>query len=204
MIDSTGLYQLVPDYARLEGEIQIAQARLDLARSEAISNPTLGLHYSQDLMTIDEDEFEYHASAAHSIHGLTAPGKAAGLSLSLQLPISIPGIWGPNNLEVIERETELRMIEAEKAALQIQLAGKIARLRPQLTRAKRALEIYQESTGLIEQNHELLDRGYEGGELSVTELLVGRQQLIELQTQQLELIQQMREAEIELQSILGR
>jgi hypothetical protein len=38
----------------------------------------------------------------------------------------------------------------------------------------------------------------------VTELLVGRQQLFELQAQQLELIKEMREAELELQSITGR
>jgi outer membrane protein, heavy metal efflux system len=204
IVDTASLYTIAPDYARLEGEIRIAEARLDLARSEALSNPTLGLHYSQDLMTVDADEVEYAANAVHNIQGVTAPGRAAGLSLSLQLPISIPGIWGPNNLEVIERETELWMLEAERAALQLQLSGKIARLRPQLSRAKRALEIYQESAPVIQENHELLDRGYEGGELSVTELLVGRQQLIELQTRQLALIQEMREAEIELQSILGR
>ena len=56
----------------------------------------------------------------------------------------------------------------------------------------------------MQENDDLLNRGYEGGELSVTELLVGRQQLAELQTEQLELMQEMREAEIELQSIIGR
>lgn len=202
--DSINVFSLSPDYAKLLNEIQIANARLDLARSEQFANPKIGLHYSQDLLTIGADQIQYSANAIPSIDGITAPGKAAGLSLSLQLPISIPGIWGPNNIEVIERESELRLLEAEKVALEIELAGKLARLKPQIARARTALNIYQESIGLIEQNHEFLDRGYEGGEISVTELLVGRQQLIELQTEQLELIQEMREAEIELQSILSK
>ena len=204
LTDTISIYQLAPEYARLEGEILIAQAQIELARAEVRQNPTLGLHYAQDLLTIDGDQIEYRSGAQPTIEGITAPGRELGLSLSFQIPITVPGIWGPNELEVIERESELRMLEAERAALQLELAGRVARIRPIFSRVRRALEYYQESTALIEQNHELLERGYTGGELSVTELLVGRQQLFELQTQQLELIQDMREAELELQSITGR
>ena len=202
--DTTSVFTLSPDYARLEGEILIAEAQVGLARADVAQNPVLGLHYAQDLLTIDGDQIEYQPGAQPTISGITAPGRELGVSVSFQLPITVPGVWGPSELEVIERETELRMLEAERAALQIELSGRVARLRPLFSRVKRALQIYQESTELIEQNHELLERGYSGGELSVTDLLVGRQQLFELQAQQLELIQDMREAELELQSLTSR
>lgn len=202
--DDQSLYTLSPEWIRLENEIGIARAQLELARAEAVGNPTVGLHYSQDLLTIDGDQVAYSEGASQTIEGITAPGKAAGVSFSMQIPITIPGIWGPDNLEVIEREAELSDLEADKAALQLELAGRIARLQPRLSRITRVLAIYRESEHLVAENDELLDKGYKGGELSVTELLVGRQQLMELQTGQLELIQEMRDAEIELQSILGR
>ena len=198
------LYTLSPAWIQIENEIVIARAQLELARAEVLGNPTIGLHYSQDLLTIDGDQVGYHEGASRTIEGITAPGKAAGVSFSMQIPISLPGIWGPDGLEVIEIEAELRDLEADKAVLQLELAGRIARLQPRLGRITRALAIYRESEQLVAENDALLERGYEGGELSVTELLVGRQQLMELQTVQLELIQEMRDAEIELQSILGR
>ncbi|HET6511652.1 MAG TPA: TolC family protein [Candidatus Kapabacteria bacterium] len=203
-LDSALIYQYSPDYALLDAEIGIAKARLEMARNELRPNPTLGLHYSQDLLTIDEDQMEYHSGIAPSISGITAPGRSAGVSLSVEIPITVPGLWSLNDLEVIEREAELGLLEAERAALRIELTGRLAQVRPKLLRIARALQIYRDSRTLIEQNHELLDRGYEGGELSVTELLVGRQQLIELQTQQLELIRVMRETELELQNIIGK
>lgn len=204
VIVDTMTYSLSPDWIQLENQIRIAEAELELARAEVNANPTIGLHYAQDLLTIDGDQIEYMNSSPRTIEHITAPGRAAGLSLSMQLPITIPGLWGPDLSDVAEREAELRMLEADRAALQIELAGKVARLRPRLTRIGNALAIYQASVELIEQNHELLDRGYLGGELSVTELLVGRQQLIQLQMEHLELIREMREAEIELQSLMVR
>lgn len=197
-------YRLSPEWSRLNNDVEIARAHLELARSEVNENPTVGIHYSEDLLTIAEDDISYRESAPQNITGIYAPGRSAGVSISMQLPITIPGIWGPDNMEVIEREAELRSLEADLQQLEIELTGRLARIRPKLARLNRAMSIYQESVDLIRENHDLLDRGYEGGELSVTELLVGRQQLIELQTRQLQLLREMREAEIELQSITGR
>ncbi len=197
-------HQLSPEWIRLRNQTDIARAQLELAKAERSGNPTLGLHYSEDLLTIGDEDIAYDPGASHTIAGITSRGRSAGLSFSMELPITIPGLWGPSNSEVIERETELRLLEADLREFEMQLAGRVARLRPKLSRITRSVGIYQESVDLINENYELLDRGYEGGELSVTELLVGRQQLVELQTRQLELLKEMQEAEIELQSIIGR
>lgn len=202
--DTSTLYLLSPDWRRLENEIRIAEAKLELARAQSRPNPTIGLLYSQDLLTIDGDQIEYRSEVERQIESITAPGRAAGVHLSMQLPISIPGIWGPDVTKIVEREAELRMLQAEQALLRIELGGKSLSLRSRVARIQKALEIYDASIQLIEENHDLLDRGYDGGELSVTELLVGRQQLTQLQSDQLELIRDMREVEIELQRILDR
>lgn len=204
VLDTISAFRLSPYWVKLRGEVDIARARLELAKVEARENPIIGLHYAEDLLTIGEDDITYHESVSHNISGISAPGRSIGASLSIQIPITIPGLWRADNLEAIDREAELRSLEADLAELEIELSGRLARLRPKLSRATSALAIYQESVELIRENHDLIDRGYEGGEVSVTELLVGRQQLIDLQRQQLQLLRDMKEAEIELENILRR
>jgi len=197
-------YLLSPDWVRLGNDIRIAEAQLELARVSVLPNPTIGLAYSQDRLSIEGSEIQYSGSAGPSIRNIESFGNSVGLQLTIALPIAIPGIWQPNMTSIAQREATLLELQANQIQLKIELAGKMARLSSQIARIQRALRVYQESLVLIEQNDELLSKGYEGGELSVTELLVGRQQLADMQSGQLDLIREFRDAEIFLRSLTTR
>lgn len=197
-------YMLSPDWVRLDNEIRIAQAQLELARVAQLPNPTIGLTYTQDRLSIEGDEVQYISGASASIDRIDAPGRGIGVQLSMTLPISIPGLWRPDLTGIAEREASLLHLQAEQAVLRVELTGILAKLQSRLERTQRALQIYEESLVLIMQSDELLNRGYEGGELSVTELLVGRQQLVDMQSGQLYLIGEFKDTEILLRSIGNR
>lgn len=201
---SIDYYLMAPDWVRLDNEIRIAQAQVELARVAQMPNPTIGLTYSQDRLSIEGDEIQYLAGAPASIGLIDAPGRGVGVNLSLTLPITIPGVWSQDLTGIAEREALLLQLQAQQSVLRVELAGKLAKLQMRLERIQRALQIYEESLALISQSDELLNRGYEGGELSVTELLVGRQQLTSLQSGQLDLIGEFRDTEILLLSIGNR
>jgi len=194
-------YLLSPDWVRLGNEIRIAEAQLELARVNVWPNPTIGLAYTRDRFSIEKNEIQYSGSTGPSISAIESFGGSVGLQLAIALPISIPGVWQPNMTSIAQREAMLLELQADQINLKIELAGKMARLSSQIERIQRALLVYQESLVLIVQNDELLSKGYEGGELSVTELLVGRQQLADMQSGQLDLIREFRDAEIFLRSL---
>ncbi len=197
-------YLLSPDWVRLDNEIRIAQAQVELAKVAQLPNPTIGLTYTQDRLSIEGSEVQYISGAAASIDRIDAPGRGIGVQLSMTLPISIPGLWRPDLTGIAEREASLLHLQAEQSVLRVALVGKLAKLRSRLERIQRALKIYEESVVLISQSDELLNRGYEGGELSVTELLVGRQQLTDMQSGQLDLVREFKDTEILLRSIGNR
>lgn len=203
-IANVDYYTLSPDWVRLGNEIRIAEAQLELARVSLLPNPSIGLMYLQDRSSIERNEVQYVGTAGASIDRIEANSRGVGVQLSLVLPLSIPGIWQPNMAYVAEREAALRSLQADQITLRVELAGKLARLSTQLERIQRALQIYDESLVLIVQSDVLLTKGYEGGELTVTELLVGRQQLADMQSGQLNLIREFRDVEIFLRSLATR
>ena len=202
--DSTVHYQLWPEWVRLNNAIQIEQAQVELARISLKPNPTLWLTYSRDRLSIAGNEVRYLPGASASIDNITSPGQSVGVQLSMTIPISIVGLWRPNTTNVALREAALLELQAEQNELRISLAGRFVKLKQQLLHIRNALQIYEQSIALIVQSDELLSRGYEGGELSVTELVVGRQQLATMQSGQLDLVRQFHDTEILLRSITNR
>jgi len=195
------LFEANPEWKALQARIGQLESERDLARASQIPNLRAGLSYTSGISTIEGSEIHYATGFPSSIDQIQTKEQALGINLGIAIPITIPGLWSGNPTEEIEKQIALSQLQAQQQQLERELTAKGSVLLPRINRIKQAIKIFDESNILIGENSELLERGYLAGELGLAELLTGRQQLIEIQTEHLELARELRESEIELSNL---
>lgn len=148
-----------PQLATLRAQVQAAQATSALAQREGMPKPTIGIGYSL--------EGANPSSSAQT-------QQVAGATLALPLPL-----FRGNDAERARSSAQQRVIEAELAGERRQLAGRVAEARTRADAARTRLTLFaDEILPGIDETLQQLEKAFRLGELDLTEVMVGREQVL--------------------------
>jgi cobalt-zinc-cadmium efflux system outer membrane protein len=147
-----------PSLAALRAQVDVAKSRAALAEREALPKPTAGLGYSVEGIAPSSTQTQ----------------QIVGATVSLPLPF-----FRGNDAERARASAQQRVAEAELAGEQLLLAGHIAEARTRAEAAKARVLLF---TGEIlpgtDDTLAQLQTAFGLGELDLTEVMVGREQVL--------------------------
>lgn len=147
-----------PSLAALRAQLDLAKAQAALAEREALPKPTVGLGYSAEGIAPSSTQTQ----------------QIVGATVSLPLPL-----FRGNNAERARASAQQRVVEAELAGEQLLLAGHIAEARTRADAAHaRVLLFTGEILPGIDETLKQLETAFSLGELDLTEVMVGREQVL--------------------------
>ena len=148
-----------PRLATLRAQVQAAQATSALAKREGMPKPTIGIGYSLE---------------GANPNSSAQTQQVAGASLALPLPL-----FRGNDAERFRSSAQQGVLEAELAGERRQLAGRIAEARTRATAARARLTLFaDEILPGIDETLQQLEKAFRLGELDLTEVMVGREQVL--------------------------
>jgi cobalt-zinc-cadmium efflux system outer membrane protein len=148
-----------PQLLTLQAEQAAAQAQRALADREAMPKPVVGIDYSLEGAT--------PVSSAQT-------QQVAGATLSLPLPL-----FRSNDAQRARAAANEAVIDAELQAQRRRLAGQIAEARTHAEAARTRLALFaNEILPDIKETLHQLEQAYALGELDLTEVMVGREQVL--------------------------
>ncbi len=164
--------------------IREADARVDLADSEAWPEPAVGLLYARE----------------------SEPGGAPDAETNIglvTLGIPIP-FWQRNQGDRARAHADAAIARAERGALERTLSSQVARAADAVHVAFARVRVYgTEIIPALEQNLELLRRAFELGELDLLELMVARGRFLDVQRDVLSAYTDYHDAVARLEELLG-
>jgi cobalt-zinc-cadmium efflux system outer membrane protein len=166
----------------LDAYVSRAEAMRKLARRNIVPEPQLGLYY------------------AHEVD----PFADASMNIVLgTIGLSIPVVQR-NRREVAYAKAELKVAKSERDAFAAQLPGRVAVAEARVNASAKQVALYQESiVPNLESNVELLQKGYDHGELTVFEASVARERFFSVQQSVLDAHADYYRAVADLESTLG-
>lgn len=166
-----------PELAAALADLDAARAEQRLAAREALPSPTIGVGYNVE-------------EGAPSIQGV----------LSLELPVF-------NRNQAARGVAEARAAQAERAAeaLRRSIAVEVEVALARLARARDAEKVFGAQTlAAIQENLELATQAYRSGKISFLELLVIRRETLDGRRGYVETLEELNEAQAQLNRALGR
>lgn len=147
-----------PSLAALRAQLDLAKAQAALAEREALPKPTVSLGYSAEGIAPSSTQTQ----------------QIVGATVSLPLPL-----FRGNDAERARASAQQRVVEAELAGEQLLLAGHIAEARTRADAAHaRVLLFTGEILPGIDETLKQLETAFSLGELDLTEVMVGREQVL--------------------------
>lgn len=154
--------------------IDRAGAEIKLARAEKWEDWTVGFGYTRARSVFSEPT------------RLDDTDNLIGVSLSIPLPL-----WNRNQGRISEAVASRGRAEAELKALELSIITEVQTAENQMHRTSSILREYQEQTiKLAEANVALLQKGYADGLVSISAVIQGQQQLIDLRRASLDALGQ--------------
>ncbi len=169
-------------------ELQVLRARLDefesrrkLAAREVWPNPLVGLGFERERM------------------GTPAVSNKLRMIVGLPLPV-----WDRNQGEIARYAAREAVVRKELESRKRILAGRVAERAKVVEAAYRQARIYREEVlPAIEEQFELLQEGFELGEMDLLEVMDARDRLLEARRRHLETLAEYVKATSELEALLG-
>jgi len=162
-----------PDVRQAEVRVQLADARIERARSEGRFDMSLFGSYMRMASGFPQQGFNRE--------GRLEPVQGVFHYLAGGTTITLP-LRNRNQGEIAAARSERAGAEARLEAAQLAADAEVASAAAQDTRARQALEIIEVAVGLSRQNLEVIRQTYELGRATVPEVLAEQRRYLELET----------------------
>lgn len=175
-VDATNEAALIERAMALRADVAAARARVEAARTRSalagrawLPSPSLRVVYARDLDGVEQGEFSGDPTVIAGIEGTLDDDTLVGIGLSIPIPSFArrAGLTGEAAADVIEAEAEALALE-RAAAAQVQVA------RAAQMEAVQNVQLLSEIADRIERSVDLSRRGFEVGELGLSEYLLAR------------------------------
>jgi outer membrane protein TolC len=201
----TGLLARRPDWQALDRAAERVQHERNLASRMWIPNVRVGVSVESETSVIDRDALVGGSEVIREGFGeIRDQDKLLGLHIGIGVPLPFGGLYDLGQGERAVVETELMVVNAERARIIARIRTDLARSAARLRSAASAVLLYtKEITPLVRRNLELLERGYAAGELSATEVVTQRDRLVRSAEAMIEAQQKYAEALADFKRAIG-
>jgi len=175
-----------PDYLLARHRIERAKADLRLAKSERYEDARIGAGYEREQSVVDG-----------------SPPQGLDQFIGVRLSVSLPLFDRKQGL-IRQRALAVQRAEKDVDLLRLQIARELADARNRIESPGSILSTY--ALGILQKaevNARFVEQGYQQGQSSILDVLQSRQQLAELQSSYIDLLQEYHLAIIDFETAAG-
>lgn len=169
-----------PDLVHLDAQIDLARAKTSLEARERFPNPLVGLSYDHE-------------------GGLKSSAGAVRLIIGAPLPL-----WSRNQVGRAQANAELVVLEQARRSQRTRLASRLRAARSALRSAAQRVQLYRDDIlPALQTQLDLLQRGFELGELSLLDVLGARDRLLAVKDKSLDALAEYATALNQIEALVG-
>ena len=198
-----GLLAKRPELQALERERERADLRRSLALGRRLPGLTLGVSYRNATSVLDGGDIQGSESIRAGFGRAVSTGSTLGLHAAITLPLPFSSLYNRGDGDVAIAEAERAAVDAKYRLLLARFANELQGAQSRARRALSKLAIFGENLEpLVRRNIDLLERGYSGGELDASEVVIRQESMLRAMRARIDAQLELDEALADLEFIL--
>jgi outer membrane protein TolC len=198
-----GLLAKRPELQALERERERADLRRSLALGRRLPGLTLGVGYRTATSVLDGGDIQGSESIRAGFGRAVSTGSTLGLHAAITLPLPFSSLYDRGDGDVAIAEAERAAVDAKYRLLLARFANELQGAQSRARTALSKLAIFGESLEpLVRRNIDLLERGYSGGELDASEVVIRQESMLRAMRARIDAQLELDEALADLEFIL--
>lgn len=198
-----GLLAKRPELQALERERERADLRRSLALGRRLPGLTLGVSYRNATSVLDGGDIQGSESIRAAFGRAVSTGSTLGLHAAITLPLPFSSLYDRGDGDVAIAEAERAAVDAKYRLLLARFANELQGAQSRTRTALSKLAIFGENLEpLVRRNIDLLERGYSGGELDASEVVIRQESMLRAMRARIDAQLELDEALADLEFIL--
>lgn len=198
------LVDSLPEIQLHISQIEVLQYQRSLAAREQLSNPNLGLSYIHNTLAFDQSNIIGSPSVVQNISAIRKDESQFGIKLSFSLPFSVPLLWQSGEYQTLPYDGAIARQQGELARRRSSLLAEVKSAIIKTNFLDSAYTILRNAPAMIAENFRSLERGYNRGELSLTDFLVNKKSLTDILQHTLDTEKNYHQSRIQLSYLINK
>lgn len=191
------------DWKALQFEQSASSKSVTLSWLNVIPNPKVSLSLSRQTSIFENDGIVGDPAITGRINYLKDTDRLLMFRLGLSIPIVFPFLYGQKQADIQQAQVENNIISANVNSKRLAINAEVFTALNRFEKSREAMKLFQDVLPRLDVNINLLTKGYQGGQLSLSTLLVEKDRIFRTKFSYLETLLEYNQAKAELERAVG-
>ncbi len=191
------------DLKALQYEESATSTSKTLSWLNLIPNPKLTFSLAKETSIFDRSSITGNPSIINGIDRLEDTDKLLNFRIGLSVPIAFPFLYGSKQADIQQAQVENRIANQALVAKRNAIAAELYSAFNRFQSARHSLTLYQGILPRLDVNVALLTKGYQGGQIDLSALLVQKDRIFRTKLSYVDTLWEYNAARAELERAVG-
>ena len=191
------------DLKALQYEESATSTSKTLSWLNLIPNPKLTFSLAKETSIFDRSSITGNPSIINGIDRLEDTDKLLNFRIGLSVPIAFPFLYGSKQADIQQAQVENRIANEALVAKRNAIAAELYSAFNRFQSARHSLTLYQGILPRLDVNVALLTKGYQGGQIDLSALLVQKDRIFRTKLSYVDTLWEYNAARAELERAVG-
>lgn len=191
------------DWKAIQYEQSAKSKNATLSWLNLIPNPKIFLSLSRSTSVFEQDNLSGNPAIISGINQIKDTDKLLTFRLGLSIPIVFPFLYGQKQADIQQAQVENNIVSANVNSKRLLINAEVSAALNRFDKSREAMILFRDVLPRLDVNINLLTKGYQGGQLDLSTLLVEKDRIFRTKFSYLETLLEYNTAHAELERAVG-
>lgn len=192
-----------PDWKAILYEQSAASNNVTLSWLNLIPSPKISLSLFRTTSVFQQDNLFGSPAVTSGINYIKDTDRLLTFRVGLSVPLVFPFLFGQKQAEIQQAQVENNIVNANVQSKQLLIDAEVAAALNRFEKSREAMKLFQGILPRLDVNINLLTKGYQGGQLDLSTLLVQKDRIFRTKFSYVEALLEYNAALAELERAVG-